>query len=153
MYAQLITSILAIMTYSSGMPILYPIAFINFVILYWVNKYLIVSQYSNSIKFDDELPQYTIFYLKVSVVFHCVMTAFMFSSKILQINTPSIDSYIQQNAQQLISPNVITVWQRFSTSNGVIYIGFIIALVALFVLKDCIIKPMINFCSKPSIYR
>ena len=46
-YAQQFTSIWAIMTYSAGMPILYPIAALNFAILYWVYKILLIKFYSS----------------------------------------------------------------------------------------------------------
>ena len=65
-YAQLFTSIWAIMTYSAGMPVLYPIATLNFFILYWVYKVLIIKFYSQSTMFDQQLPASSIYYLKVS---------------------------------------------------------------------------------------
>ena len=79
-YAQQFTSIWAIMTYSAGMPILYPIAALNFAILYWVYKILLIKFYSKSTIFDQQLPVSSIFYLKVSIGLHVLMTAFMFSS-------------------------------------------------------------------------
>ena len=51
-YAQQFTSIWAIMTYSAGMPILYPIAALNFTILYWVYKILLIKFYSKSVMFN-----------------------------------------------------------------------------------------------------
>lgn len=75
------------MTYSGGMPVLYPIATLNFFILYWVYKVLIIKFYSKSTMFDQQLPKSSIYYLKVSIILHCVMTAFMYSSKILNIKT------------------------------------------------------------------
>ena len=97
-YAQLFTSIWAIMTYSAGMPILYAIGTLNFAILYWVYKFLLVKFYSQSTMFDQQLPVSSIFYLKVSIIFHCVMTAFMFSSKILKIHTPYFDLGLKSTA-------------------------------------------------------
>jgi hypothetical protein len=44
-YAQFFTSLLCIMTYSSGLPILYPIGCLNYFILYWVYKILLIKHY------------------------------------------------------------------------------------------------------------
>ncbi len=90
-YAQLFTSLWAILTYSGGMPILYPIACLNFFILYWVYKSLLIKFYSKSTMFDHELPISSITYMKVAVIFHVVMTTFMYSSKLLYIHTDKFD--------------------------------------------------------------
>lgn len=139
-YAQQFTSIWAIMTYSSGMPILYPIAFINFVILYWVYKFLLVKYYSKSTMFNQELPQSSILYMKVSVIFHCTMTSFMFSSNLLRVKTEYFNLGLEESANYLTNTNVMQFWYRFRSSNGVIQIGFIIALVVFFIIKDVIVK-------------
>ena len=50
--AQLFTSLWSIMTLSSGIPALYPIGVLNYVILYWVYKFLLLKYYSKSVMFD-----------------------------------------------------------------------------------------------------
>jgi hypothetical protein len=44
-YGQLFTSLWCVMTYSSGMPILYPILSFNYFVLYWVYKLLLLKHY------------------------------------------------------------------------------------------------------------
>jgi hypothetical protein len=55
-YAQFFTSLWAIMSYSGGLPILYPIGVLNYFILYWVYKGLIIKFYSKSTMFNETLP-------------------------------------------------------------------------------------------------
>lgn len=54
-YADCFTTLWALMTYSAGMPILYPIAVISFVLMFLFNKIFIVKHYSKSIMFDSNM--------------------------------------------------------------------------------------------------
>ena len=44
-YAQFFTSMMCMMCFSSGMPILYPVAAFNYYVIYWVYKTLIIKFY------------------------------------------------------------------------------------------------------------
>lgn len=69
------------MTYSAGLPMLYPIAYLNFVILFWVYKTLLIKFYQKTIAFNQDLPNYTIRYFKVAVFMHLVMAIFMYTNR------------------------------------------------------------------------
>lgn len=45
LYAQVFTSLLVTMTYAGGLPALYGVAFINFFILFWIYKGLLIKFY------------------------------------------------------------------------------------------------------------
>jgi hypothetical protein len=51
-YAQLFTSLWAILTFSGGLTILYPIGILNYIILFWVYKLLLIKYYAKSTMFD-----------------------------------------------------------------------------------------------------
>jgi hypothetical protein len=51
-YAQNYTYLLCVMTYSIGLPILYPFAMIFYFILYWVYKFLLLKYYARTNKFN-----------------------------------------------------------------------------------------------------
>lgn len=55
-YAQFFTTIWCVLAYSSGMPILYPVACINFFIIYWVYKLLLIKYYRKTVSFNQDLP-------------------------------------------------------------------------------------------------
>jgi hypothetical protein len=51
-YAQFFTTLWCVLTYSSGIPILYPVAFLNYMILYWVYKILLIKYYRKTVSFN-----------------------------------------------------------------------------------------------------
>lgn len=81
LYAQSMTSFLVITTYSAGLPMLYPIGCLNFFIIYWVYKTLLVKYYQKTISFNQDLPIYSVRYFKYAIYFHIVMAAFMYTNK------------------------------------------------------------------------
>jgi len=69
------------MTYAGGLPVLYPIAFLNFLILFWIYKALLVKFYSKTISFNQDLSNASIVYFKFGVIIHLIMTLFMYTNK------------------------------------------------------------------------
>ena len=51
-YAQFFTTLWSVLTYSSGLPVLYPVAFLNYLILYWVYKILLIKYYRKTVSFN-----------------------------------------------------------------------------------------------------
>lgn len=80
-YAQFFTTLWSVLTYSSGLPVLYPVAFINYLILYWVYKILLIKYYRKTVSFNQDLPNFSIYFFKVGIVFHIIMGAFIFTNK------------------------------------------------------------------------
>ena len=79
-YAQNFTYLWCVLAYSAGLPILYPLAAVFFMILYWVYKFLLLKYYSKTTKFNEELPMISVAYIKVGIVIHIVFTVFMISN-------------------------------------------------------------------------
>ena len=70
--------------YSSGIPILYPIACFFYAVLYWVYKILLLKFYQKTYIFDEELAIFSLKLIKYGLLFHMVIAAFMLTnSKIL----------------------------------------------------------------------
>jgi hypothetical protein len=82
-YAQLISNIMSILSFSGGFPILYLIGFINFFIMFWVYKYLQVHHYQKSLIFNKDMADSLIFHLKLALMQHVVFTCFIYSTDIL----------------------------------------------------------------------
>ena len=68
------------MTYSSGMPLLYPIGCLNFMVLYFVYKYLLLSFYSKTKAFNEVLSQTSIHYFKIGMIIHVLVGMWVFSN-------------------------------------------------------------------------
>ena len=80
-FSMYFTNLWAIMAYSGGMPVLYPIAVINFFFLYWIYKILIIKTYRKTSNFNQELPLNTIWMYKLALFFHICLSVLMFSYK------------------------------------------------------------------------
>lgn len=73
---------------------LYPVAFLNYLVLYWVYKILLIKYYRKTVSFNQDLPNFSIYLFRVGIVFHVIMGAFIFSNnKVLKSNL--LDSYEQ----------------------------------------------------------
>lgn len=86
-YAQYFVAMWSVMSYSGGMPCLYPIGCLNFFVLYWVYKYLLLKMYCKTTSFDQQLCLSSMALFKYAVIFHLFFGAFFYSnSNILSAN-------------------------------------------------------------------
>jgi hypothetical protein len=86
-YAQYFTSLWTIMSYSGGQPLLYIVGFLNYFVLYWVFKFLLVKFYKKTTAFNQELPITSIRYFRISLVFHFLLALVSFTnSNLLSAN-------------------------------------------------------------------
>lgn len=56
-YAQIFTTMWSCLTFSSGMPILYPIAAVFYLVMFYANKYLLLKYFSKTARFGHNLPR------------------------------------------------------------------------------------------------
>ena len=56
--------------YSGGMPILYPVAALFFLLTYWMDKCLLFNYYRKPIKFNNYLARRTLDYFKYILILH-----------------------------------------------------------------------------------
>ena len=61
------------------MPVLYPVAVINFMFLYWIYKYLILKHYKKTSSFNEDLPFMSINFFKIGLLLHIIWTVLMFT--------------------------------------------------------------------------
>jgi hypothetical protein len=79
-YANILVVTLLVMTYGSGIPIMYPIAALYFFATYWVDKSLIFYNYRKPLFFDEKLALHTQGYLKLAIILHLIVGALMLSN-------------------------------------------------------------------------
>ena len=117
------------------MPILYPIACMNYFILFWVYKILLTKHYQKTNSFNEELPQFGMFYFKVGVGLHLIVSAFMFT------NTSIVDGrkieLVSQFEEFVVQYGVFNSFshplvERFSQGVGLVYLAFIIAVILIY---------------------
>jgi uncharacterized protein YacL len=71
----------ACLMYSGGLPILYPIAFIFYLIFYWVYKILLLKFYQRTTKNDENLAIKSNIFTIYGVMIHLIVCGLMFTNK------------------------------------------------------------------------
>jgi hypothetical protein len=79
-YAQYFTALWGVMSYSAGMPALYAIGCLNFTVLFWVYKYLLLKQYTKTTAFDQQLCISSMSLFKYAVALHLFFGAWFYSN-------------------------------------------------------------------------
>lgn len=80
-YAQIFTTLLCILTFSAGMPVLYAVAAAYYIVYYMVYHYLFLRFYAKTVQFNEQLPQETLSWVYVAIVFHLIFGTFMYSNE------------------------------------------------------------------------
>ena len=96
-YAQNVTYFWCVMTYSTGLPVLYIFGATFYLCLYWVQKTLLLRFYQKTIRFNEKLSIASIWYLKMGIGFHLLIGALMVTQSEL---LPSERSYEDEATMQ-----------------------------------------------------
>lgn len=101
-YSQLFTILWSVLTFSSGMPILYPIAMVSFMLLYVIYKTLLIKYYTKTTAFNQELPDFAIFYFKIGIFIHVIMAAFIFSNEnLLSTGDDAVSGFLADQVNKI----------------------------------------------------
>lgn len=124
------------MTYSSGMPVLYPVGALNFTIIYWVYKVLMIKHYQKTTSFNQDMPKLTINFYRLGVIFHLLVGAFMFTnSNILSPANLDLINALEDQLDTLVGLEKNHFFTRFANSIGLLYILFFALVVFLISLR------------------
>jgi hypothetical protein len=159
-YSQFLTTIFLIFMYSSGLPLLYPIAFVFFFFTYWFDKLFCKPRHNTMIssslvlKWHRKPPAYTLHLsnktrsiMRFSLVPHFFIGLYMYTNS--TILTPSeiatqLTSFINSNSRYFNR-------ERFSNIHSYIFLSAIAFFVGLFILKSIIwslLHRLTAFCRK-----
>lgn len=124
------------MTYSSGMPILYFVGFLNFFIIYWAYKFLLIKHYRKTTSFNHRLPLFTINFFKIAVFLHLALGAYMYSnSKILSAkNLTYLSEFndlltgLSKNIERYTDMEEYVFFRRFDSGLSLLYFLFVLFL-------------------------
>ena len=81
-YSRMMSTMFVIQMYSSGMPILYFIGFIFYLVTYLVNKFLMIYYYQMSRTLTRTIPLFTMKFLKYGIILHMCTACLMLTNKI-----------------------------------------------------------------------
>ena len=67
--------------YNIGMPILFLISAINFFMMYWIDKWLLLRFHKTPRNYDERTIKFSLKYMKLAFLFHAVIGYLMISNK------------------------------------------------------------------------
>jgi len=76
----MMSTMFVIQMYSSGMPILYLIGLIFYLVTYCVNKFLLIYYYQKSRTLTRTIPIFTSEYLKYGLLLHLIVSCFILTN-------------------------------------------------------------------------
>jgi hypothetical protein len=148
----LMTGTVALM-YGGGMPILYPIACMSFLLFFWVDKFLIVRYYRHPPEYDARLSRWAVFVMSFAVVLHLGFTIWAYTTPGLLMSPSGADpndiNAIGELASGLIPDAYISrsFWERV-TSSHVMPLSVLLCVAALV----GIMSTLLSFCSFNSLW-
>ena len=78
--AQIVAIVWVTFMYSSTLPILFPITVINFFIIFWVDKWLLLRFYKTPKNFDEQSILFSISEMQLAFIFHFIIGIIAYSN-------------------------------------------------------------------------
>ena len=79
-YAYMLNTFFVVLFYSPGIPILFPIGMLTYFFQYWFDKAAFFRLYSIPPRYDSSLEAKFLNYLKISILIHCAMAIWFYTS-------------------------------------------------------------------------
>ena len=79
-YSTIMACIFIVLTFSSGMPIMYPIGFVFIFVMYWMDKILFICCYRLPPMYDATTVMSCVKALKLGLITHCFAGIFLYSN-------------------------------------------------------------------------
>lgn len=134
-YAQLFTNLWACLMYSSGLPMMYPIAMLFNIILYWVYKCLLLKFYQKTTNFNEKLVLDSISLVKYGIFFHLLIGIWMYSNSSI-LSTDNKNSLLESIKQYgVIKEELEYLQRRFNTTHSQLYLGCCVVVFVLVVVR------------------
>jgi hypothetical protein len=87
-YAQIVSLFFVILTFNTGMPILNLVGSVNFVVFYFVEKYLFIHFYRTPFRFTAEISKMATMLVPVAVAIHLAMSIWTLSNENIFSSNP-----------------------------------------------------------------
>lgn len=146
-YAQLFSNFMCCLMYSSGMPILYPIACIFNIVLYWMVKILIFKYYQRTSRFNERLAVESLYYIKYGILSHMLVGAFVYTSpEIVSVDGGTTISTIGKALTDTLKK--IGLEQRFASSHAQLYLVMFGIFFFLYAMQRILIQIVLKYLWK-----
>jgi hypothetical protein len=129
-FAQFLSMIFVTMTYSSGLPILYLVAFVSLFITYWIDKFLMLRYFRVANQFTEANSKAVVNILPWAAVFHFIFGYMLYSYPNILV------SQIQEGASVGSSQSRYFGANRIGQGHVILFlIGFAIVILLLILEK------------------
>lgn len=143
-YATSYSYLLSVLTYSTGLPMLYPFACIFFFMYYWVYKTLLIKFYARSRSFNESIPMVSTTFFTLGVILHLLMGALMISNSNI-LTTSSVIKSFKDSGEEVVR-YVIQRMNSFGIAST--FFAFSIILCVLICIKNCCFGAVQNCCAR-----
>lgn len=89
--AQIIVFTWVTFMFSVGMPVLFLVSAVNFFVMYWIDKWLVLRFYKTPRNLNEDTIKYTLANMKQAVIFHVIIGFMMLSNKRILSSSPDFD--------------------------------------------------------------
>ena len=127
-FAQLLSTVFVVLTFSSGMPILYAIGFGSVFMAYWIDKFLILRYYRSAAYYTKHLSKAVVSTLPWAVVLHMLFGLYMFSWP-EGLSSELIKHWVGSNLTSYLSK------ERFAQLHMVIFMSSSALVLAIFLFR------------------
>lgn len=142
-YAQLFSNFMCCLMYSSGMPILYPIACIFNIVLYWMVKILIFKYYQRTSRFNERLAVESLYYIKYGILYHMLVGAFVYTNpEIVSVDGGTTVGVIGKALKK------VGLEQRFDSSHAHVYLVMFGIFIFLYAMQRILIQIVLKYLWK-----
>ena len=137
--AQIIAFTWTTFTYSSGLPIMYIISAVNFMIIYWIDKILLLRFYRTPKNYDEQSINFSLGQIYYAFLFHFLIGSLVYSNdQILSSTSDDSKEQFRASDQSLFSPS------RYNKFHVILFVVGHIFLILLTIFQQTIF----NFFSK-----
>jgi hypothetical protein len=128
-FAQTFNAISIYLMYSIGLPILYSLAILFFVVAYWFNKIMLMRYYQKTFEFNEQLPISSTYYMQWGILLHIVNVVIKLSNKHLLQIIPSSSKHFEFASE-------IPMTEGFFPVHTVIYLAWVAFLLFLILFNQ-----------------
>ena len=146
--AQIVSISWVTFMYSPGLPILFLFAIVNFTIIYWVDKILLLRFYRKPNNYDSQSVEFSVNEIKIAYLFHFFIGAFVYSNDRILSNsgvTELIDTKNKPAGEQEVQ--TIFTLERYNSMHVLIFSGGMCIMVLLIIFERTIFNFLLASCN------
>lgn len=136
--SRMTSTLLVCLAFSSGMPILYFIAFAFFFITYLTNKVMLMQYYQKTNTLNRVVPMYSVYKFKIGIFFHMYFGIFMMTNPSI-FETKEEFSHSSDDLNANI-PQESFYYQRVKFAHQKLYIGFVVLATVCYFFQSFLIS-------------